>query len=62
MALPPSPIPELCGALAQDGERAVTLCDGGGDVVAQHDPLPSADGGLRHVDATRREDGCIDRN
>lgn len=48
--------------VAQDGERAVTLCDGGGDVVAQHDPLPSADGGLRHVNATRREDGCIDRN
>ena len=26
--------------VAQDPERTITLCDGGGGVVARHDPLP----------------------
>ena len=26
--------------VAQDPARAITLCDGGGGVVARHDPLP----------------------
>ena len=26
--------------VAQNPDRAITLCDGGGGVVARHDPLP----------------------
>jgi hypothetical protein len=26
--------------VAQDPARAITLCDGGGGIVARHDPLP----------------------
>jgi hypothetical protein len=47
---------------AQDANRAITLCDGNGEVVAQHDPPLSAVGGLPHVKATRREDRRIDRS
>ena len=42
--------------------RVITLCDGSGGVVAQHDPLPGDDGGLPHVKATCREDRRIDQN
>ena len=47
---------------AQDPSRVITLCDGSGGVVAQHDPLPGDDGGLPHVKATCREDRRIDQN
>jgi hypothetical protein len=29
--------------VAQDPDRAITLCDGGGEVVARHDPQPEQD-------------------
>ena len=29
--------------VAQDPDRAITLCDAGGAVVARHDPLPGQD-------------------
>ena len=29
--------------VAQDPERLITLCDGAGEVVARHDPLPEHD-------------------
>jgi hypothetical protein len=48
--------------VAQDPNRAITLCDGNGGVVARHDPLLSEDGGLPHVSATCREDRRIDQN
>jgi hypothetical protein len=38
--------------VAKDPDRSITLCDGSGEVVAQHDALPSDDGGLPHVKAT----------
>ena len=46
----------------QNPNRAVTLCDGGGSVVAHHDPLLSDNGGLPHVKTTSLEDRCIDQN
>jgi hypothetical protein len=48
--------------VAQDPNRAITLCDGSGEVVARHDPLPSDDGELPHVKATCGDDRRIDRN
>ena len=29
--------------VVQDPERLITLCDGAGEVVARHDPLPKHD-------------------
>jgi len=48
--------------VAQDPNRAITLCDANGGVVARHDPLLSEHGGLPHVKATRRDDRSIDQN
>jgi hypothetical protein len=48
--------------VAQDPDRAVTLCDGNGGLVAQHDPLPTDEGGLPHVKATCQEDRRIDHD
>ena len=47
---------------AQDPNRAITLCESSGGVVARHDPLRSDDGGLPHVKATCREHRRIDQN
>jgi hypothetical protein len=43
--------------VGQDPNRAITLCDVGGGVVAQHDPRPER---LRYVNATLREGRVID--
>jgi hypothetical protein len=48
--------------LAQDPNRAITLCDEAGNVLARHGPLPTDDGGLPHAKATCREDRRIDQN
>jgi hypothetical protein len=48
--------------LAQDPNRAITLCDEAGNVKARHDPLPTDDCGLPHAKATCREDRRIDQN
>jgi hypothetical protein len=48
--------------VAKDPDRSITLCDGGGEVVARHDPTRSDGGGLPHVKATGREDRRIDQN
>jgi len=48
--------------VAQNPNRAITLFDGKGSVMARHNPLPTDDGGLPHVKATSLEDRRIDQN
>jgi hypothetical protein len=48
--------------VAQDPNRAITLCDEAGNVQARHDPLPTDDCGLPHAKTTCREHGRIDQN